>query len=76
MSIHQVTNLEINDFLCRFVILGDLEGDLIVPLEAMLIRHYLPLWNVIVDGFGHHDPGSGRYNQARSEWDVVHPGRI
>ncbi len=40
MSIHQVTSLEITDFLCRFVILGDLEGDLIVPLEAMLIRHY------------------------------------
>jgi len=27
------------------------------------------------DGFGNHDPGSGRYNQKRSVWDQVHPGR-
>ena len=30
---------------------------------------------MVVDGFGNHDPGSGRYNQAKSEWDVLHPGR-
>jgi hypothetical protein len=28
-----------------------------------------------VDGFGNHDPGKGRYKQARSDWDVIHPGR-
>ena len=28
-----------------------------------------------VDGFGNHDPGSGRYEQAKSDWDVVHKGR-
>jgi len=26
-------------------------------------------------GFGNHDPGAGRYNQQRSPWDVIHPGR-
>ncbi|MDR0670086.1 MAG: Eco29kI family restriction endonuclease [Treponema sp.] len=33
------------------------------------------LWNIVVDGFGNHDPGSGRYNQQISSWDTIHPGR-
>jgi len=74
-SIRQARNLESDDFRCRFVILQDVETDLIVPIEAALIRKYRPLWNSTVDGFGNHDPGKGRYNQARSEWDVLHPGR-
>ncbi len=74
-SIIRVMNLHIDDFRCRFIILNDLESDLIVPFEAELIRRYKPLWNMTVDGFGNHDPGSGRYNQAKSEWDVLHPGR-
>jgi hypothetical protein len=74
-SITQVSNLEVIDFRCRFMILGDLAADLVVPVEAHLIREYKPLWNMVVDGFGNHDPGRGRYNQAKSEWDVVHPGR-
>ncbi len=28
----------------------------------------------MLDGFGNHDPGAGRYNQQRSPWDVIHPG--
>ena len=56
-------------------ILEGLESDLVVPVEAELIHRYRPLWNCVVDGFGNHDPGKGRYNQARSEWDVLHPGR-
>ncbi len=28
-----------------------------------------------VEGFGNHDPGSGRYNSQKPPWDVVHPGR-
>ena len=71
----QATSLQVDDFYCRFVILGGVESDLIVPLEARLIRTYDPLWNTVVDGFGNHDPGRGRYNQAKSEWDVLHPGR-
>lgn len=74
-SIQHVQNLRGKDFRCRFVILQDVETDLIVPVEAALIRKYQPLWNSVVDGFGNHDPGSGRYDQARSEWDVLHPGR-
>ena len=57
------------------MILNGIESDLIVPVEAELIRRFMPLWNTLVDGFGNHDPGAGRYNQARSEWDILHPGR-
>jgi hypothetical protein len=74
-SIEQAENLNLDDFLCRFVILGGVESDLVVPLEAELIRRYKPLWNSVINGFGNHDPGKGRYNQAKSEWDVLHPGR-
>lgn len=74
-SIQDASNLNINDFKCRFVILRDNEVDLIVPLESALIRAYAPLWNSCVSGFGIHHPGSGRYGQKKSEWDTLHPGR-
>ncbi len=74
-SIRQTSNLRLDDFRCRFVVLREVESDLVVPLEAELIRRYRPLWNAAIDGFGNHDPGGGRYNQAISEWDVLHPGR-
>ncbi len=74
-SVQYAENLSASDFLCRFVIFNDLECDLIVPVEAQLIRRYQPLWNTVIDGFGNHDPGKGRYNQAKSAWDVLHPGR-
>lgn len=75
-SISQTDNLNVSHFHTQFIILEGLESDLVVPVEAELIRRYGPLWNSFVDGFGNHDPGKGRYNQARSEWDVLHPGRL
>lgn len=74
-SIRRSTTLEIGDFRCRFIILENIETDLITVIEAHLVREYLLLWNSVVDGFGNHDPGKGRYDQAPSEWDVLHPGR-
>lgn len=74
-SIEEAHNLEVKDFCCRFMILNDIESDLISAAEAALIRQHRPLWNTVVDGFGNHAPGSDRYNQARSEWDILHPGR-
>ncbi len=74
-SIQQAKNLLIDDFQCRFMILEGASSSLIGTVEAALIRYYKPIWNTQVDGFGNHDPGSGRYNQAKSEWDVLHPGR-
>ena len=57
------------------MILDGNESGIIGPVEASLIRKFQPLWNSIIDGFGNHDPGKGRYNQAKSGWDVLHPGR-
>ena len=74
-SINQVNNLEIKDFTCRFMILEENASSLIGTVEAALIRYYKPIWNTQLDGFGNHDPGKGRYNQAKSDWDVVHQGR-
>ena len=50
--------------------------DMWAPLaEELLIHHFRPVWNVVVDGFGNHEPGSGRNAQPRSVWDELHPGR-
>jgi len=68
--------LHILDFHTRFMILEGAESDLIGTVEAALIRKYQPLWNTLLDGFGNHDPGKGRYEQAMSDWDVCHPGRL
>jgi hypothetical protein len=75
-SIHQANNLNLEDFFCRFIILENGASHLIGTVEAALIRYYKPIWNTNIDGFGNHDPGSGRYNQAKSEWDTLHSGRL
>ena len=67
--------LEISDFFCRFIILENKATALIGTIEAALIQKYKPIWNTLIDGFGNHDPGKGRYQQAKSDWDVCHPGR-
>lgn len=74
-SITHARNLNLDDFRCRFMILEDAAADMIGTVEASLIRQYKPIWNSCIDGFGNHDPGSGRYNQAKSDWDILHPGR-
>jgi hypothetical protein len=74
-SINRVTGLDLADFMCRFVIFEDAGSDMISTVEAALIKLHRPLWNMALDGFGNHDPGSGRYEQAKSDWDVVHDGR-
>jgi hypothetical protein len=71
-SIKRSSNLDIADFQCRYLVVDDIW----IPLgESLLIAKFSPLWNKIVDGFGNHDPGNGRYKQLRSRWDTLHPGR-
>ncbi len=71
-SIILAENLNIEDFFCRFLVVEDIW----IPLgEALLIAKFSPIWNKLIDGFGNHDPGSGRYQQMRSKWDTLHPGR-
>jgi hypothetical protein len=74
-SISSANNLMLDDFSCRFVVVSPEQSDLIGTIEAALVRKFNPLWNSYIDGFGNHDPGKGRYNQAKSEWDVLHVGR-
>jgi len=71
-SITEVENLCLRDFSCRFLVVQDLW----IPLaEQLLISHFAPIWNRLIDGFGNNDPGAGRYNGMRPRWDVLHPGR-
>jgi len=71
-SIEAVKSLKIEDFWCRFLTVDDIW----IPLgESLLVQRYRPIWNSLIDGFGNHDPGKGRYNGARPNWDVLHPGR-
>jgi len=71
-SIRVAENLDICDFQARWLVVEDIW----IPLgESALIREHRPVWNVMVDGFGNHDPGKGRINGVRSRWDTLHPGR-
>jgi hypothetical protein len=71
-SIAQAENLRLADFFCRYLVVDDIW----IPLgESLLIERFAPVWNSTVEGFGNHDPGSGRYKSQRPLWDMVHPGR-
>lgn len=71
-SIDQAHNLNKDDFRCRYLVVDDIW----IPLaESLLIEKFFPVWNKKIDGFGNHNPGAGRYNQRKSSWDVLHPGR-
>lgn len=71
-SINAASNLELADFKCRYLPVVPLW---IVMAERFLIEHYMPLWNVCMEGFGVHDPGGGRREGEISWWDALHPGR-
>jgi hypothetical protein len=71
-SIEQAENLRLEHFRCRYLV--------VVPVwitlaERFLVEQYRPLWNVVIDGFGNHDPGAGRLAMKRPRWDILHPGR-
>ncbi|HWV84678.1 MAG TPA: Eco29kI family restriction endonuclease [Capillimicrobium sp.] len=77
-SLDAATNLKRDHFRCRYLVVDDIW----IPLaERLLIGHYRPVWNGVVDGFGIHDPGgkpggrTGRAGQMKSLWDTLHPGR-
>jgi hypothetical protein len=71
-SVVAADNLDVDDFVARYLIVDDIW----IPLgESLLISTFKPVWNRVLDGFGNHDPGSGRYNGMRPMWDMLHPGR-
>lgn len=71
-SINAASNLNLHEFRCRWLVLDPVWIGL---TEQVLIAQYQPVWNLVVDGFGNHNPGGGRRLQRRSRWDTLHPGR-
>jgi Eco29kI restriction endonuclease len=71
-SIKAARDLDIADFEARYLVADEL---FISMAEHLMIEGFAPVWNLRVDGFGNHDPGAGRRQQARSPWDELHPGR-
>lgn len=71
-SVMSVPSLAIEDFSYRSLVVDDIW---ITLGEAFVIQKFQPLWNQIVEGFGNHDPGAGRYQGKRPLWDELHPGR-
>jgi hypothetical protein len=71
-SIESIDGLSVNDFQFKVVAMG---VDVVAWGESVLIRHYKPLWNTVLSGFGIHAPGTGRNDQMRSMWDQIHEGR-
>ncbi len=72
-SIQSAENLSLSDFRCRYLAI---EEAFIGLAESVLISVFRPLWNQVVEGFGNNPTGGPRSSQARSGWDVVHPGRV
>ncbi|MEU4397820.1 Eco29kI family restriction endonuclease [Micromonospora orduensis] len=72
-SLEQVHDLDERDFSVRYLV----AVEVFVPLaERVMIRQLRPVWNVVVDGFGNHDPGARRRREGqRPPWDELHPGR-
>lgn len=71
-SVKATDTLDIGDFTCRYLVVDEIW----IPLgESLMIAKFSPLWNLVVEGFGNHDPGAGRYNGLRPRWDTMHPGR-
>lgn len=70
-SIKSVSNLNLEDFCCRYLVVDDIW----IPLgENLLISKKKPLWNTEISGFGINDPGQKR-SGMRPVWDTLHPGR-
>ena len=72
VSIAEATNLNLDDFWYRSLVVDDVW----IPLgENAVIEWFRPAWNLALDGFGIKVPGKGRIGQRASDWDTLHPGR-
>lgn len=72
-SIEAVHDLEVTDFKVRYLV--SIEA-FVSLAERVMISHYRPVWNSVVDGFGNNDPGANRRKtSARPPWDELHRGR-
>lgn len=71
-NLKKTQTLDVEDFQVRVIPMADA---MVQWAEATMIKRLKPIWNARISGFGNHDPGKGRYEQARSIWDQLHPGR-
>lgn len=71
-NIKKTNTLDVDDFQVRVI---PMAAAMVQWAEAVMINRLKPVWNAQISGFGNHDPGKGRYEQARSIWDQIHPGR-
>ena len=74
-SIDEVTNLEVSDFSCRFLVVATGWEK---AAEHNLIGHYQPVWNKeskVCQGFGKHGDSASTRKNSRSAWDTIHMGR-
>ena len=70
-SIRDSANLEVGDFVCRYLVV---EETWISLCESLLIQTSTPLWNTVLDGFGRHVGGKNR-KDGLSTWHAFHTGR-
>ena len=74
-SIGRATNLNLEDFDCRYLVVKSAWQK---TAEDYLIDLFKPIWNnemKICFGFGKHGDSSETRNNSRSPWDTLHPGR-
>ncbi|MDT3322017.1 Eco29kI family restriction endonuclease [Shewanella sp. SP1S2-4] len=74
-SIKKATNLNTEDFQCRFLIVASGWQE---AAERYLINLYKPIWNKetkICYGIGKHGDSAGTRGNKRSPWDTMHSGR-
>ncbi|MEU9005494.1 Eco29kI family restriction endonuclease [Streptomyces sp. NPDC048551] len=72
-SLEDVHDLDVQDFLVRYLPVDEIWT---IGPERLMIGDHRPVWNVVVEGFGVHTPGSGRAARTpRTFWDELHPGR-
>jgi len=74
-SITLATNLDLNDFDCRYLVVTSAWQN---TAEAYLIDRFKPIWNAEVDicfGFGKHGDLYTTRGNKRSPWDTIHSGR-
>lgn len=74
-NIKAATNLKIEDFDCRFLVVRSAWQK---TAEDYLISRFKPIWNSetrICFGFGKHGDRPEKRSNTRSPWDTLHPGR-
>ncbi|WDI40217.1 Eco29kI family restriction endonuclease [Bremerella sp. P1] len=68
-NLRKAKHVRIQDFHCRYMVI---QSGLQDATEEYLIKHFRPIWNLVVTGFGKH---GDRERGELSKWDVLHSGR-